>query len=314
MSIRKQLTAPSNNSSAAKRLTGLTAMTALLVGGLMALTANPANAYGWSRTVGPGATGADVREVQVRVTGWVNSTSNSRRTAQLDGSFGTITSEAVKNFQRIYGLTADGVVGPVTQSKLNTLEAAEGTASFDYSEFDDNGCQCFSDSRATTVSTRENIRRLMYRLEVLRKKQGSNAIVVTSGFRTKTRNAQINGAANSQHTYGTAADHQIRNVANRTGRDSARASAFSAIFCYANSRHNHADIRANNPDDGISDTSTQDPWRNSSDQDTSNGSTPCFGEGGSSSASLDLVGDAVMDDGVLLYLDPDEDTGFTQSP
>lgn len=39
----------------------------------------------------------------------------------VTGYYGTITSKAVKNFQRDYGLVADGVAGPATIAKLNSL-------------------------------------------------------------------------------------------------------------------------------------------------------------------------------------------------
>lgn len=41
-------------------------------------------------------------------------------TAKVDGIFGDITLEAVKNFQRKNNLLIDGIVGPVTCKKLNT--------------------------------------------------------------------------------------------------------------------------------------------------------------------------------------------------
>ncbi|KAB8335590.1 hypothetical protein SD80_004625 [Scytonema tolypothrichoides VB-61278] len=37
---------------------------------------------------------------------------------QVDGEFGGNTETAVKNFQKYYGLTIDGVVGPKTWAKL----------------------------------------------------------------------------------------------------------------------------------------------------------------------------------------------------
>lgn len=40
----------------------------------------------------------------------------------VDGIFGAATEEAVKNFQRYYGLTVDGVVGPQTWAKLETID------------------------------------------------------------------------------------------------------------------------------------------------------------------------------------------------
>lgn len=264
-------------------------------------------AYKWSRTMRRGDSGADVKELQVRVAGWINSPLASDRTFQLDGAFGAQTEQAVRNFQTAYGLESDGVAGPLTQKQLDALRDADGTINFSYHEFDDHGCACFTGGKVNEAAVKENVRRLMYRLEALRKKQLNSAVKITSGFRTVNRNAQVGGASNSQHTYGTAADHQVSGRPNRTVRDSARRTAFAAIFCYSNSHHNHADIRANNSQDGISDGSVQDPPRDSQGRDLDSDSrTPCYGESGTSTANLDLVPDATLDDGITgLYLDTD---------
>jgi hypothetical protein len=255
-----------------------------------------------------GDSGSDVRELQVRVAGWINSTSSTARTFQLDGEFGAQTEAAVRGFQRAYGLEADGVAGPKTQQQMNLLQDADGTVHFSYGEFADRGCKCFTGGKVNQQTVRENVRRLMYRLEALRKKQGGHAVKITSGYRTVSRNSQVGGAANSQHMYGIAADHQISGRPNRAVRDSARATAFSAIFCYANSRHNHTDIRANNGADGLSDSTVQDPPRDSQGRDLDSKSrVPCYGEPGTSSAGLDLAFDADVDDGLTgIYVDTDD--------
>jgi peptidoglycan hydrolase-like protein with peptidoglycan-binding domain len=45
-----------------------------------------------------------------------------------DGSFGPLTRAAIVRFQRCVGITADGIVGPVTWSRLNFWAASNSWA------------------------------------------------------------------------------------------------------------------------------------------------------------------------------------------
>ena len=64
-----------------------------------------------------GATGSDVRALQKRLK------ELGYYTGSVDGDFGTGTENAVKAFQKQCGLTADGVVGNQTKSRLNASSA-----------------------------------------------------------------------------------------------------------------------------------------------------------------------------------------------
>ncbi|MBQ3502465.1 MAG: spore cortex-lytic enzyme [Clostridia bacterium] len=72
---------------------------------------------------------ADTKEVQKVLKKW------GYYTGSVDGINGPLTKTAVKKFQRKYGLTADGIVGPLTASKMG-LRVKGGTASSSYNNND----------------------------------------------------------------------------------------------------------------------------------------------------------------------------------
>jgi hypothetical protein len=73
-----------------------------------------AASYTFTRNLGMGTEGADVVELQkrLRAEGFFTYPTNS-------GYYGAVTAEAVKLFQRKYGIEATGFVGPLTKQKLN---------------------------------------------------------------------------------------------------------------------------------------------------------------------------------------------------
>jgi peptidoglycan hydrolase-like protein with peptidoglycan-binding domain len=215
---------------------------AALLGGAQLGLVGSAAAYGWTRTLRVGDSGSDVRELQIRVAGWAASSASQTYVA-VDGQFGPGTEAAVKRFQSAYGLTADGIVGSATQSVLNSLEKSDGsTAHFSWSEFYSKDGSGFSGGNVDSATVKANVRRLMYKLEALRKKAGGAAVTINSGFRSISHNRAVGGASNSQHTYGIAADIVVSGKSVSQVNSLARTCGFSGIILY--SSFNHVDSRA----------------------------------------------------------------------
>ncbi|GHJ37925.1 D-Ala-D-Ala carboxypeptidase family metallohydrolase [Streptomyces sp. TS71-3] len=207
------------------------------------LLSGVAQAYGWTRTLNQGATGADVTELQIRIAGWAADSPSQTRVA-IDGEFGPGTAAAVRRFQSAYGLAVDGSAGPATQGQLNALEQSDGsTVHFNFSEFTDRVSGTFAGGKLSTAATKENARRAMYKLEALRKKLGNVPITVNSGFRSIAHNAEVGGASDSMHLYGTAADLNVPGVSNRTVYQKAETCGFSGLETYTED-HQHVDSRA----------------------------------------------------------------------
>jgi len=208
--------------------------------------ADAAHAYSWTRTLTEGTSGADVKELQIRVAGWAADTATMTYVA-TDGQFGPGTKAAVIRFQRAYGLPADGVVGPGTQAALNALEdSGDGSsANFEFSEFYSKDGSGFSGGNVGATTVKENVRRLMYKLEAVRKKAGNAPVTINSGFRSLAHNASVGGASNSQHTYGIAADIVVGGKTPSQVQAIAKTSGFSGIILY--STFVHVDSRAEYP-------------------------------------------------------------------
>ena len=69
-----------------------------------------------SRTLSYGSSGNDVAELQARLD------AQNYYLGTIDGIFGNMTKNAAVNFQRDNGLSADGIVGPVTTSALKSKD------------------------------------------------------------------------------------------------------------------------------------------------------------------------------------------------
>ncbi|MER7082652.1 zinc D-Ala-D-Ala carboxypeptidase [Saccharopolyspora kobensis] len=195
--------------------TRLAGVTAALVAGAVAsfvapvAVANPDPAvsaadgcYTWNRTLSSGASGDDVRNLQIRVAGYPGSGGK----LAIDGQYGPATKDAVARFQQAYGLSADGIAGAETFNKIYELQDDDcSPADFDYSELN----RCNSDWSGGNVSAAEakaNALVVMWKLQAMRHAMGDAPIVVNGGFRSKSCNDSVGGAPNSRHLYGDAAD------------------------------------------------------------------------------------------------------------
>jgi len=247
----------------------------------------PANAYEFERPLQRGSTGRDVRALELRVAGWYPAA--VQRTLRVDRRFGGRTERALEAFQRHYGLAVDGIAGPQTFRKLDSLEDPDGsTRNFDWTELAQKRSETcgsransfagsFRGGAVGSARVRSNVRSWMWRLEAIRAKAGDRPVTVLSAFRSQPYNRCIGGATLSQHLYGLAVDIDIAGIPPRRERQIARRSQVHGIACYAETAHNHLDLRIDN-------TSLPDyrhwwwPERDRRGRDRASDGRPCHGE------------------------------------
>jgi peptidoglycan hydrolase-like protein with peptidoglycan-binding domain len=126
---------------------------------------------------------------------------------KIDGRAGPKTTKAIAAFQKDAGLTADGLVGPLTENRLFleqlsviSLDSDGATAHFSRAEFacDCGGAYCSGYPAAMELG-------LLLKLEALRNTLNT-PVVITSGLRCETRNREVGGIPDSRHLIGQAAD------------------------------------------------------------------------------------------------------------
>lgn len=91
--------------------------------------------------------------------------------------------------------------------------------------------------------------RLVMVLETIRAHFGS-AVTINSGYRTPQYNAKVNGAAHSQHCYGTAADISVSGQKPETVAAFARSIMpdWGGVGIYAKKGFTHIDVRKKRSD------------------------------------------------------------------
>jgi zinc D-Ala-D-Ala carboxypeptidase len=158
--------------------------------------------YTWGRSLAQGTSGDDVRQLQIRVSGYPG----YGAVLALDGVFGPGTKAAVVRFQQAYGLAADGVAGPATFGTLYALQDDDCTPiNFTYAEL--NHCNSdWSGGRLSASAAKANALVTMWKLQAMRHAMGDRPMTVNGGFRSVACNSAVGGATNSRHLYGDAAD------------------------------------------------------------------------------------------------------------
>ncbi|MCP3804091.1 D-Ala-D-Ala carboxypeptidase family metallohydrolase [Allokutzneria sp. A3M-2-11 16] len=171
----------------------------------LTVTAAPAHAdgcYTWGRTLSQGMNGEDVRQLQIRVSGYPG----YGAVLGIDGDYGPATKAAVTRFQQAYGLPGDGIAGGQTFTKIYQLQDDDCTpVNFSYAEL--NTCNStWGGGAVSSATARANALVSMWKLQAMRHALGDGAIRVTSGFRSVACNNAAGGASNSRHLYGDAVD------------------------------------------------------------------------------------------------------------
>lgn len=158
--------------------------------------------YTWNRNLSQGATGEDVRQLQIRLSGYPG----YGAVLGLDGDFGPATRSALVRFQQAYGLGADGVAGPATYTKIYALQDDDCTpVNFSYAEL--NQCNStWAGGNVSAAQAKANALVSMWKLQAMRHALGDQAIRVTSGFRSVACNNAAGGSSTSRHLYGDAVD------------------------------------------------------------------------------------------------------------
>ncbi|ASR37220.1 peptidase M15 [Prauserella marina] len=158
--------------------------------------------YSWDRTLSEGASGEDVRQLQIRVAGYPGRDA----VLAIDGEFGPATAAAVSRFQQAYGLGGDGVADQSTFDKIYELQDDDCTpVNFDYGEL--NNCNSdWSGGNVPAAEAKANALVSMWKLQAMRHAMGDQPIVVNGGFRSVSCNDAVGGAPASRHLFGDAVD------------------------------------------------------------------------------------------------------------
>ena len=140
-------------------------------------------------------------------------------TGAIDGGYGPQTQAATEAFQRDYSLTADGKFGTDTEKRIREVIATReepkhpeditGTFWDDIRYFDREEFRCKCGGKYCNGFPAEPQEKLIRVADRVREHFG-NAMIVSSGLRCPTHNANSKGVATSRHLSGKAMDFCVK--------------------------------------------------------------------------------------------------------
>lgn len=122
----------------------------------------------------------------------------------IDGIVGAETITKTKSYQRLVGLTVDGIAGVQTRAKLNQT-ASMSWRDFPHFQRREFACRC------GCGYDNENLK-VVKILEDIRTHFGGKPVIVTSGCRCVKHNNKVGGIKGSKHLSGEACDFYIKGV------------------------------------------------------------------------------------------------------
>lgn len=126
--------------------------------------------------------------------------------ADQDGVAGNNTIELCKQWQAEHGLAADGICGTKTREAMfNQPIPTPSEWDFPHFQKSEFACKCGCGYDAINYN-------LVSLLEDIRAHFGENPLIVTSGCRCATHNANVGGVQGSRHVLGKAADFYINGI------------------------------------------------------------------------------------------------------
>lgn len=111
---------------------------------------------------------------------------------------------ATRAFQQDYGLAADGIFGPVTREKILQVICGDWWEDIQYFSRKEFACKCGSCGGFPA----EPEEKLVRAADRLRRDFGA-AVLVSSGVRCVSHNANVGGVSNSRHLTGKAMDFRV---------------------------------------------------------------------------------------------------------